>query len=65
MQNALKRVGEMLANGGLLITGSNQEPGSVVHGGRYKKVGNAFVQLWDIWKWFADSLEHSGVVLNS
>ncbi len=54
MQNALKRVGEMLANGGLLITGSNQEPGSVVHGGVYKKVGT-FRSVVDIWKWFADS----------
>lgn len=36
-----------LADGGLLITGSNQNAGTQVQGGAFQKKGRKFVKLWD------------------
>lgn len=35
-----------LYDNGLLILGSNQNPGSIVHGGIYQKIGNKYKKIW-------------------
>ncbi len=40
LKSALKNIIESLNEGGLFITGSNLEPGTIVNGGIYKKVKN-------------------------
>lgn len=35
-----------LRKGGWLVTGSNQDAGSVVHGGIYEKTGKGFIRIW-------------------
>ncbi|MGD0466146.1 MAG: hypothetical protein ABSA84_05570 [Gammaproteobacteria bacterium] len=42
----LKHIHSGLIEDGLLITGSNQEAGSLVHGGIYRKTTNRFEKLW-------------------
>lgn len=46
LQTAIARIGESLQEGGLFITGSNQEAQTLVHGGVYQKTANAFKRLW-------------------
>ncbi len=44
--HVLKNIYSGLLEGGILITGSNQEAGSLVHGGIYRKMNNCFEKLW-------------------
>ncbi len=43
---ALKNIYGALENGGLFITGSNQDADSLVHGGVYQKTNTGFKELW-------------------
>jgi len=43
---ALKNVYHGLKENGFLITGSNQDAGSLVHGGLYQKTSKGFKKLW-------------------
>ncbi len=42
----LRNIHSGLLNDGLFITGSNQDAGSLVNGGVYKKTANGFEQIW-------------------
>jgi len=43
----LKHIYEGLEDGGIFITGSNQEAGSIVNGGVYKKDDKGFEKVWE------------------
>lgn len=42
----LKHIHDGLLDGGLFIMGSNQESGTIVHGGIYKKIDKGFQKVW-------------------
>jgi hypothetical protein len=43
---AIRRIYESLYEGGMLITGSNDDPGSTVDGGVYRKQGGSFTSVY-------------------
>ena len=45
MERAVAHIADSLNEGGLLITGSNEDGGSTVNGGVYKKIGHRFEML--------------------
>ena len=46
LTQALKYIHEGLYEGGFLVTGSNQEAGSYVHGGVYQRINQDFKKIW-------------------